>query len=106
MDVQNQAELLDKIRNNLKRVLDPELNLNVVDLGLIYDLSLVEERVAAITMTLTTPGCPLHDSIVSGVKYCVEEMEEIDRAEVQLVWEPAWSPDKMTEDGLRALGRL
>ncbi|TKC19667.1 metal-sulfur cluster assembly factor [Robertmurraya kyonggiensis] len=106
MDVQNQSELLDKIRNNLKRVLDPELNLNVVDLGLIYDLSLVEERVAKITMTLTTPGCPLHDSIVSGVKYCVEEMEEIYRAEVQLVWEPAWSPDKMTEDGLRALGRL
>lgn len=106
MDVQNQGELLDKVRNNLKRVLDPELNLNVVDLGLIYDLSLLEDRVVSITMTLTTPGCPLHDSIVSGVKYCVEEMVEIDRADVQLVWEPAWSPDKMTEDGLRALGRL
>ncbi|MDQ0155165.1 metal-sulfur cluster assembly factor [Robertmurraya andreesenii] len=105
MNLQEQVALIEKIRTNLKRVYDPELNINVVDLGLIYDISLLEDRIAAITMTLTTPGCPLHDSIVSGVRYCVEEMEEIDEVDVQLVWEPAWTPERMTEDGLRAIGR-
>lgn len=105
MNLDEQVKLIENIRTNLKRVLDPELNINVVDLGLIYDISLMDERTAVITMTLTTPGCPLHDSIVGGVKYCVLEMEEIDHVEVQLVWEPAWTPEKMTEDGQRALGR-
>lgn len=105
MDLKEQVELVEKIRTNLKNVYDPELNINVVDLGLIYDISLIEDRVAFITMTLTTPGCPLHDSIVGGVKYCVQEMEDIDEVEVQLVWDPAWSPDRMTEDGKRAIGQ-
>jgi metal-sulfur cluster biosynthetic enzyme len=105
MELNEQTVLLDKIKTNLKRVLDPELNINVVDLGLIYDISLSDERAVSITMTLTTPGCPLHDSIVSGVRYCVQEIEEIDEVDVQLVWEPAWSPERMTEDGLRAIGR-
>lgn len=105
MNLDEQVQLIENIKTNLKRVLDPELNINVVDLGLIYDISLMDERTAVITMTLTTPGCPLHDSIVGGVKYCVQEMEEIDHVEVQLVWEPAWTPERMTEDGQRALGR-
>lgn len=104
MNLQEQVALVEKMKTNLKRVYDPELNINVVDLGLIYDVSLVEDRVAAITMTLTTPGCPLHDSIVGGVKHCILEMEEIDDVDVQLVWEPAWSPERMTEDGRRAIG--
>lgn len=96
-------QLVEKIMENLKFVLDPELNINVVDLGLIYGVEMLGERVAKITMTLTTPGCPLHDSIVSGVKYCIEGMEEIDTAEVELTWAPAWSPDKMTDAGKRLL---
>lgn len=96
-------ELQIKIRENLKTVFDPELNINVVDLGLIYAIDVPEPRTATIIMTLTTPGCPLHDSIVSGIKYCVEGMEEIDVADVQLTWEPAWTPDKMTEEGKREL---
>ena len=96
-------DLQIKIRENLKTVFDPELNINVVDLGLIYEIHVPESRTATIIMTLTTPGCPLHDSIVSGIKYCVEGMEEIDFADVQLTWEPAWTPDRMTEDGKREL---
>ncbi|HAQ07385.1 MAG TPA: FeS assembly SUF system protein [Bacillus bacterium] len=92
-----------KIRENLKTVYDPELNINVVDLGLIYTIDVPEPRKARIQMTLTTPGCPLHDSIVSGIKYCVEGMEEVDIADVELTWEPAWTPDMMTEDGKRLL---
>ena len=96
-------ELKEKIRENLKTVYDPELNINVVDLGLIYDIEMLEKRKAMILMTLTTPGCPLHDSIVSGIKYCVEGMEEIDHTDVQLTWEPAWTPDMMTDDAKRLL---
>jgi metal-sulfur cluster biosynthetic enzyme len=56
-------------------------------------------------MTLTTPGCPLHDSITRGVRYSIEGIEETKNVEVNLVWEPAWSPEKMTAEGLRLLGR-
>ncbi|MDR6998121.1 metal-sulfur cluster assembly factor [Neobacillus niacini] len=97
--------LKEKILNELKSVYDPELNINVVDLGLIYDLDVSDEGDVKITMTLTTPGCPLHDSITSGVRYCVEGIEETRNVDVDLVWTPAWSPEKMTPEGLRLLGR-
>lgn len=99
------AQLIEKIKTNLKTVYDPELNINVVDLGLIYEIKLGDHRDVTITMTLTTPGCPLHDSIVGGVKHSVQQLKEIDHVDVQVVWEPAWSPERMTPDGMRALGR-
>lgn len=97
--------LKEKVYEQLKRVMDPELNINVVDLGLIYKVDFPEEGEVHVTMTLTTPGCPLHDSIVSGVKYSLLDIEEISNVDVNLVWEPAWTPEKMTPEGLRALGR-
>lgn len=95
----------EKIISALKSVYDPELNINVVDLGLIYNIEITESNDVTITMTLTTPGCPLHDSITSGVRYSVEGIEETNKVDVNLVWEPAWSPDKMTPEGLKILGR-
>ncbi|WML45057.1 metal-sulfur cluster assembly factor [Neobacillus sp. PS3-40] len=97
--------LAEKVREELKSVYDPELNINVVDLGLIYNIEVSEENDVTVTMTLTTPGCPLHDSISSGVQYCVEGIEETKNVFVNTVWEPAWSPEKMTEEGKRLLGR-
>jgi len=97
--------LREKIESQLKSVYDPELNINVVDLGLIYNIEITEENDVTITMTLTTPGCPLHDSITSGVRYSINGIEETRNVDVNLVWEPAWSPDKMTPEGLRLLGR-
>ncbi|MCM3705757.1 MULTISPECIES: metal-sulfur cluster assembly factor [Cytobacillus] len=91
------------VLSNLKRVMDPELNINVVDLGLIYDINIPEDDKAVITMTLTTPGCPLHDSIVSGVRYCIEELELFSDVEVNLVWEPAWTPARMTPEANQLL---
>lgn len=96
-------DLIRKIRTQLKFVLDPELGINVVDLGLIYNIEVIETDSVHITMTLTTPGCPLHDSIVAGVKYSVLSIEEVKHVEVNLVWEPAWSPDKMSPEATRAL---
>ena len=98
-------ELKEKILNELKSVYDPELNINVVDLGLIYNIEVSDEGDVFITMTLTTPGCPLHDSITSGVRYCVEGIEETRSVDVNLVWQPAWSPEKMTQEGKMLLGR-
>ncbi|MEH7437166.1 metal-sulfur cluster assembly factor [Neobacillus drentensis] len=95
----------EKVLEALKSVYDPELNINVVDLGLIYNVEVSDEADVIITMTLTTPGCPLHDSITTGVRYCVQGLEETRNVEVNLVWEPAWSPEKMTPEGLKLLGR-
>jgi len=95
----------EKVLEALKSVYDPELNINVVDLGLIYNVEVSDEADVTITMTLTTPGCPLHDSITTGVRYSVQGLEETRNVEVNLVWEPAWSPEKMTPEGLKLLGR-
>jgi metal-sulfur cluster biosynthetic enzyme len=97
--------LKDKVVEALKSVYDPELNINVVDLGLIYNVDVTDDHDVEVTMTLTTPGCPLHDSITRGVRYSIEGIEETRNVEVNLVWEPAWSPEKMTAEGLRLLGR-
>ncbi|MEH7108596.1 MULTISPECIES: metal-sulfur cluster assembly factor [Bacillaceae] len=97
--------LKEQVLESLKSVYDPELSINVVDLGLIYHVEITEENDVTVTMTLTTPGCPLHNSITNGVRYCVEGIEEVRNVEVNLVWEPAWSPEKMTPDGMRLLGR-
>lgn len=96
----NRKEL---VFSSLKRVMDPELNINVVDLGLIYNIDFPDGDKAVITMTLTTPGCPLHDSIVSGVKYCIENLEQFSDVEVYLVWEPAWTPVRMTPEANQLL---
>lgn len=97
-------ELKEKILNELETVIDPELGLNIVDLGLIYEINIDEENNVDIKMTLTTPGCPLHDSITSGARYVLEAMEEVKNVNVQLVWEPAWSPDRMTKRAKEWLG--
>ncbi|KEF38313.1 putative metal-sulfur cluster biosynthetic enzyme [Schinkia azotoformans MEV2011] len=98
-------ELKEKILKELETVIDPELGLNIVDLGLIYDINIDEENSVNIKMTLTTPGCPLHDSITSGARYVLEAMEEVNEVNVQLVWEPAWSPELMSNRAKDWLGR-
>lgn len=95
--------LQDLIYDQLRAVIDPELNINVVDLGLIYDVNITESNDVSIEMTLTTPGCPLHDSIVSGVKYAISSLEGVNNVEVNIVWSPPWSPDRMTAEGTRQL---
>jgi metal-sulfur cluster biosynthetic enzyme len=95
--------LVEKVRNELKSVYDPELNINVVDLGLIYNIEVTDEGDVKVTMTLTTPGCPLHSSIERGVRYSLEGLEEVRNVEVDIVWEPAWTPERMTPEGMKIL---
>ena len=88
----------------LKAVVDPEIGLNIVDLGLVYDLKLDKDGTVAIEMTLTTPGCPLHAVISDAVHQVLESLPGIRRVELDLVWSPPWTPDMITPAGRHALG--
>ena len=94
--------VVEEVLENLKEVYDPELGVNVVDLGLVYNVA-VEDGIARIRMTLTTPGCPMHDTIVGGVKWALGRMPEIQDVDVNVVWEPRWSPEMMTDEAKNQL---
>jgi metal-sulfur cluster biosynthetic enzyme len=93
----------EALKSALKNVCDPELGVNVVDLGLIYG---IEQRDGTIqvNMTMTTPGCPLHESLLQGVGDALSIFPGVKRVEVRLVWEPPWTPDRITDKGRQALG--
>ena len=93
----------DKIMEALHLVIDPEIGINIVDLGLIYNLNISEESVV-VTMTLTTPGCPMHSSMAEGVERAVKHLDSNVKAGVNLVWEPKWTPDMMTDYAKEQLG--
>ena len=91
------------VLNVLRQVFDPELDCNIVDLGLIYDIQITGGKVRVI-MTLTTPGCPMHESIRWGVQNTLLNLEGIDEAEVDIVWDPPWNPAMMTAAGRERTG--
>ncbi|MEO8635060.1 MAG: iron-sulfur cluster assembly protein [Gemmatimonadales bacterium] len=85
----------ESIRKALRGVKDPELNLNLIDIGLIYDVAISDEGDVHVKMTLTSPGCPSGPEIVGDVKHTIEELEGVRSAEIEIVWEPYWTPEKM-----------
>lgn len=89
-------EINQLVQNALYEVIDPELGINIIDLGLVYQIGVLNEKDVTIVMTLTTPGCPLHDSITSGVEEAVRRIDGIESVSVQITWQPAWSPEKMS----------
>lgn len=91
------------IRQALSQVLDPELDCNIVDLGLVYGISLDGSKVS-VTMTLTTPGCPMHESIVWGVRGALLNLEGVEEVDVRVVWDPPWTPARMTAYGRERTG--
>lgn len=93
----------DEIRNELKQVFDPEIPVNIVDLGLIYDIH-VENTACQVKMTLTSQSCPSAKEIPDVVQRRVTGMEGIDSTEVEIVWEPQWTPQLITEEGRKILG--
>ncbi|HEU0164752.1 MAG TPA: metal-sulfur cluster assembly factor [Thermomicrobiales bacterium] len=94
----------DDIYAGLKNVYDPEIGINIVDLGLVYDADIAETGDVMITMTLTSIGCPLGPIIVQEVDNALKDLPEIGKTDVKLVWSPAWSPDMMTEEAKDELG--
>ncbi|MGO4106592.1 metal-sulfur cluster assembly factor [Paenibacillus sp. YAF4_2] len=83
---------------SLENVMDPEVGVNIVDLGLVYDIKATDQGKAIIEMTLTIPECPLADHIVDSVKKAVKSVEGVAEAEVKLVFEPKWTPAKMNDE--------
>ena len=99
-------ELEEHIVKMLKTVYDPEIPVNIYDLGLIYGVDIDDNKNLTITMTLTAPACPLADFIVEDVKTRLESIPEINNVEVKLVFEPEWHKDLMSEEAKLELGFL
>jgi len=96
-----EAEAWDR----LHEVYDPEIGLNLVDLGLVYDLTSDHGKVHVI-MTLTTPGCPMSDSMPPAVQRVIESIPGVIDVDVDLIWDPPWDPDRITGQGRSELGWL
>ena len=99
-------ELEEKIVEMVKTVYDPEIPVNVYDLGLIYRIELKDDNSVDIDMTLTAPNCPAADFIIEDVRMKVESIEGIECADIQLVFEPEWNQDMMSEEAKLDLGFL
>lgn len=85
----------ETVRRALRAVKDPELNLNIIDLGLVYDVDVSETGDVRVQMTLTSPGCPAGAEIVQGVRDVATDLEGVGSVDVELVWEPYWTPERM-----------
>ncbi len=98
--------LEERIVEALKTVFDPEIPVNIYELGLIYNVDLDSDAKAQITMTLTSPACPVAGSLPGEVESAVESVEGVSSAEVELVWDPAWNPSMMSEAARLELGMM
>ena len=99
------AEPLDPglVRQLLRGAIDPELGVNIIDLGLVYDVR-VQDGVVAIEMTLTTPGCPLGGFLDDQIRACLTPLPQVRDVQVRLVWEPPWEPEAMSDAAKEQLG--
>jgi len=95
--------LEDRIREELKNVIDPELGINIVDLGLVYEIQ-VEGDTARVEYTLTTMGCPIGPMIEAQMKQTLAGVDGVDNLEAEMVFSPPWSPEKMSDEAKAALG--
>ncbi len=95
---------IDLIINNLKEVYDPEIPVNIYDLGLIYNVDVDENNHANILMTLTAPGCPVVDILVDDVTQAAQSVEGIEKANIELTFEPPWDKSMMSEEARLELG--
>ena len=94
---------LDSIISVLETVFDPEIPVNIYDLGLIYDIQLLEGNDVKVKMSLTAPGCPVAGEMPGQVANTIAKVTDVGLIEVELVWEPAWTKDRMSEDAKMAL---
>jgi FeS assembly SUF system protein len=100
------SDLHEAVIEALKEIYDPEIPVNIYDLGLIYDVEITPEHHARVKMTLTTPHCPVAESMPGEVELRVGAVPGIGDAEVELVWDPPWDPQKMTDEARLELGML
>ena len=89
--------LKDKIIVEIKKIYDPEIPVNIYELGLIYDINVDEKNNVKINMTLTTPNCPVAESLPKEVKDSIMEIKEVNKVDLELVWDPPWDKSMMSE---------
>ena len=89
-------DLKEKVIAEIKKIYDPEIPVNIYELGLIYDVSIIEKKVK-VKMTLTTPNCPVAESLPKEVKKSIMEIDGVDKVDLDLVWEPPWDKSMMSE---------
>jgi len=99
-------DLLERVIAAMRTVYDPEIPTNIYDLGLIYAIDMIGDREIAVRMTLTAPGCPVAGIMPGMVERAVETVEGIDRCQVELVWDPPWTKDRMSEEAQLQLDML
>jgi FeS assembly SUF system protein len=100
------SDLHEAVIEALKDIYDPEIPVNIYDLGLIYDVEITPDRHAKVKMTLTTPHCPVAESMPGEVELRIGAVPGIGDAEVELVWDPPWDPQKMSDEAKLELGML
>ncbi len=97
----------ERVLKELKKVIDPELDVDIVSLGLIYDVEIDEKKSSInIKMTLTSPGCPLSMVFDTWVRDAVLKIKGVKKVTIDLVWEPVWTPDRMTDEARDKVGLL
>ena len=105
-EINESAELGDKIVRVLKTIYDPEIPVDIYELGLIYDVFVNEDADVKILMTLTTPNCPVAETLPLEVEEKVKSLDEVKDAEVEITFDPPWSQDLMSEEAKLELGML
>jgi metal-sulfur cluster biosynthetic enzyme len=88
----------ENVRDSLKKCMDPEVPLSIVDMGLIYGIDITENNDVNIKMTMTTKGCPLHETMVDDVKRYAKKVSGVNNVDVEIVWDPPWTMDKMSDE--------
>jgi len=88
----------DQVRDSLKQCMDPEVPLSIIDMGLIYGIDITENNDVNIKMTMTTKGCPLHETMVDDVKRYAKKVSGVNNVDVEIVWDPPWTMDKMSDE--------
>lgn len=101
-----QGDLKERVTNALKTVYDPEIPVNIYDLGLIYDIRIDDSNNVKVEMTLTTPGCPVAQTFPGTVECAIREVDGVNDACVELVWDPPWSKDRMSDAAKLQLNML
>jgi len=96
----------EEVRSSLKQCMDPEVPINIVDMGLIYGIDVTDSNDVNIKMTMTTQGCPLHETLVSDVTRYAKKVPGVNNVKVDIVWDPPWSMEKMSDEGKAVLKNM
>ena len=91
------SELKEKVITEIKKIYDPEIPVNIFELGLIYKIEVIDNKKALIEMTLTSPNCPVAESLPNSVKENILKIDGVEDVELKLVWDPPWTKEKMSE---------